>query len=117
MLASDRDRTINSASLVVAAIFGCKGNQIWNEQLLWQPIAVHSIPKPIDYYLHVESGCPRYLKARRDYEVSPEIRAIIEPHKELLQYIEKHAGKPIRTIENIKDVYETLNIERKLNKT
>lgn len=117
VLASDRDRTINSANLVLAGMFPPKGDQIWNEHLNWQPIAVHSIPKPIDRFLHVESGCPRYLKARRDYEVSPEMRALIEPHKELFQYVEKHAGKPVRTIEDMKNVYETLNIERKLNKT
>lgn len=98
-------------------MFPPKNEQVWNDNLLWQPIAVHSIPRKQDYYLYVEDACARYLKARKDYEISPEIRAVIEPHKELFEYIEKHAGTPVRTIENIKDVYETLKIERKLNKT
>lgn len=117
VLSSDRDRTINSANLVLAGMFPPHDNQIWNEQLLWNPIAVHTIPRDIDYYLHVDDACTRYKKARDDYEFSPEIRALIEPHKELFEYVEKHAGTPIRTIENLKDVYETLNIERKMNKT
>lgn len=116
MLSSDRDRTINSAELVLAGMFPPKGDQIWNEELNWQPIAVHTIPKSIDYYLHVESGCARYLKARRDYEVSPEMQALIEPHKELFQYVEKHTGNPVRTIENMKNTWKTLKTERKMNK-
>lgn len=117
VISSDRDRTINSANLVLAAMFPPKGIQIWNENIDWQPIAVHSIPQSIDYYIFAERACARYIKARQDYEKSPEIRAIIEPHKELFHYVEKHAGTPIQTIENLKDIYETLNIERMLNKT
>lgn len=120
-MASGFDRTINSANLVNSAMFPPKDNQIWNEQLpvanLWQPVPVHSIPKPYDYFIHVEDACARYSKGRHDYEISPEIRAIIEPHKKLFQYLEQHTGTPIRTIENLKDIHETLIIERSLNKT
>lgn len=98
-------------------MFPPKGNQIWNEQLLWQPIAVHSIPDPIDYYLSAERACARYLKARVEYGDSPEIRSFLDEHKELFEYVEKHAGTPVRTIEQFKDIYEILDVEQRLNKT
>lgn len=98
-------------------MFPPKNDQVWNDNLLWQPIAVHSIPASIDYYIYVNGACQRYLKARRDYEKSPAIQTLVETHKDLFQYVEKHAGKPIQIIEDLKEVYETLHIERMLNKT
>lgn len=62
-------------------------------------------------------ACARYLKARQDYGSSPQIQSFIDKHKELFEYIEKHAGTPIRTIEQIKDIYEILDVENRLNKT
>lgn len=117
VFSSGIDRTINSANLVLAGLFPPKNEQIWNEQLLWQPIAVHSIPDPIDYYISGETACARYLKARADYGKSPEIQALIDEHKELFEYVEKNAGTPIRTIQQIKDIYEVFDVETRLNKT
>lgn len=62
-------------------------------------------------------ACARYLKARQYYGQSPEIRALIDEHKELFEYVERHVGTPIRTIEQIKDIYEVLDVENLLNKT
>lgn len=117
VLSSDPDRTINSANLVLAGLFPPKSDQIWNDKLLYQPIAVHSIPKSIDYYIFAEKACARYLKARQDYENSPEIRALVDPHKDVFEYCTNYTGVPVQTIENLKDVHETLSIERKFNKT
>lgn len=117
VISSTFDRTINSANLVLAGMFPPKGSQIWNEELLWQPIAVHSIPNVVDYYISAELACARYLKARQDYGRSSEIQAFIDEHKELFEYVEKHTETPIRTIEQMKDIYETLDVENRLNKT
>lgn len=116
-ISSGFDRTINSANLVLAAMFPPKGMQIWNENLPWQPIAVHSIPDQIDYFISGEMACARYLKAREEYGRSPEIRAFIDSHKALFAYVESNTGTPIRTIEQFKDIFETLDVEHRLNKT
>lgn len=102
---------------MLAALFPPKDNQVWNEDLLWQPIAVHSLPQQIDPYIDNESACPRYLKARKEYEQSPEILALLKQHQKLLDYLEKQSGQPIRTLENVKDVHEPLDIEYRTNKT
>lgn len=118
ILASYTDRTINSANLVLAALFPPEKNQVWNEQLLWQPIAVHSIPKSIDFLIHAQEGCARYLKAREEYEEFPKNKELKEQNRELFEYVEKHAGEPVRTLEQLKDIHESLAIEYiRFNKT
>lgn len=115
-MSSAFDRTINSANLVLAGFFPPQRDQVWNEDLLWQPIPVHSIPLDMDVYIDNESACDRYLKARKQYEQSPEILAMIEPNKQIFEYVENFAGQPVRTIADLGDIYQTIDIERGLNK-
>lgn len=117
IISSDFDRTINSGSLVAAALFPPAENQVWNRDLLWQPIPVHSIPKSSDFMLFAETACERYTKILNDYETSREINAIIDKNRDLFQYLEKHSGDPIRTLKQLKDLHNTLYIENSLNKT
>lgn len=117
ILSSDFDRTINSANLVLASMFPPNGLQIWNKMLLWQPIAVHSIPQSIDYFIHAETACARYVEARKQYENAPVNRILVEQHQELFEYLEKHSGQPVRTLKQLKDIHETLDIESRMNKT
>lgn len=115
--ASDYDRTINSANLVLAGLFPPKPNQVWNYNLPWQPIAVHSIPKSIDYYINADHACIRWIEAREEHLQSPGIQKIMDDNRELLEYVEKNAGEPVRTMEFIKDIHEALETENHLNKT
>lgn len=118
ILSSDFDRTINSANLVAAAVFPpTLETEVWNKQLLWQPIAIHSIPQPMDFLFFAETACARYSKILSEYETSREISAKIKQHKELFQYLEKHSGDSIRTFKQLKDLHNTLYIENSLNKT
>lgn len=38
-----------SAQATLAGLFPPTNEQVWNPDLLWQPIPVHTIPKDIDY--------------------------------------------------------------------
>jgi len=117
VLSSDYDRTINSANLVLAGMFPPADNQIWNKDLLWQPIAVHSIPRNVDDLIYAEIACGRYPVARKEFEQSPEIKSMIEQNEELFEYLEEHTGQPVRRIVQLRDIYEALNIEYGFNKT
>lgn len=113
--ASKYDRTINSANLVLAALFPPDDSQVWNEDLLWQPIAVHPIPKSRDYILH-GAACARFVQLRTEFEQSPLIQSMIEQHQDLFDYLELHSGQPIKKIVHLRDLYETLQIEYHSNK-
>ena len=57
---SGRDRCLQSAELQLAALFPPEGDQVWNENLLWQPIPIHSSPVQNDaLMLAYESFCPK----------------------------------------------------------
>lgn len=114
---SDFDRTINSGNLVAAALFPPTENEVWNNDLLWQPIPVHTIPQSMDFFFFAETACARYSEILSEYETSREINATIEKHKDLFEYLEKHSGDPIRTFKHLKDLHNTLYIENSLNKT
>lgn len=48
---SDMDRAHMSAAALLAGMFPPEGNQIWNDQLIWQPIPIHSVPNTQDKVL------------------------------------------------------------------
>lgn len=116
-MSSAIDRTMNTASLVLAALFPPKSSQIWNRDLSWNPIPVHSIPKYLDYLIIAEEACAQYQKLLEEYENSPEVKAVTDQYQHLYQYLEEHTGQPIRTLEHIKDLHGILDVEHRLNKT
>lgn len=48
---SDLDRCHESAAVMLAALFPPQTAQIWNEELLWQPIPIHATPRDLDKVL------------------------------------------------------------------
>lgn len=116
-ISSEIERTINSAALVLAALFPPKNDQIWNKHLLWQPIPVYAIPKHMDSLIVAEKQCDRYQNLIKEFEKTPEVQALYQKNQALFEYLEQHAGIPIRTIEQLKDLHGTLDVERMMNKT
>uniref|UniRef100_U3IDR4 acid phosphatase n=1 Tax=Anas platyrhynchos platyrhynchos TaxID=8840 RepID=U3IDR4_ANAPP len=49
---TDYDRTIMSAQSYLSGLFPPTSSQIWNPELLWQPIPVHIVPKATDRGIH-----------------------------------------------------------------
>ena len=56
---TDVDRTLMSALSNLAGLFPPQGSQVWDEELAWQPIPVHTVPQDEDYLLSSHSHCPR----------------------------------------------------------
>lgn len=52
---SDADRCLQSAGVLLAALFPPDESQIWNPDLLWQPVPIHATPRSldkVDYYYY-----------------------------------------------------------------
>lgn len=116
-ISSELDRSMNSAALVLAGLFPPKSNQIWNSNLLWQPIPVHVISRSRDHLIIAETACAKYKKVLKDYQISPEVKAVTDEYQDVYEYIEKHAGQRIDTLENVKDFYGILDVELMKNLT
>lgn len=106
-----------SAEVTLAGLFPPEGDAIWNGELLWQPIPVHTIPRSSDYVLNAEATCPRFNEALKRYEQSPEHQALLTKHKQLFDYLEEKTGMPIRSLDDIQNLNNTLWIQSITNKT
>lgn len=94
---SDVDRTIMSAQSALAGLYTPQGTQIWNNNLLWQPIPVHTLPANVDYTTGgALPPCPSYERAYNKYMASSsEILRYNESSKPIGDYITKNTGAVI----------------------
>ncbi|XP_049846637.1 lysosomal acid phosphatase-like isoform X1 [Schistocerca gregaria] len=110
---SDNDRCLMSAETCLAGLYPPKGDQVWNTELLWQPIPIHATPRNLDALIVMKKPCPRYEKELQQMYNSPEIQKINEENSELYKYLSKHTGKSIQSILDVEYLYNTLEIEEK----
>lgn len=114
---TDIDRVLMSAASNLAGLFPPSYNELWNPNILWQPIPIHTIPIQFDYVLNGEANCPRFNEAFKKYTQSPEYLNIFKKHKPLFEYLEKHTGLSIRDLIVIQNLNNTLFIQSITNKT
>ncbi|XP_055301172.1 prostatic acid phosphatase-like [Sitodiplosis mosellana] len=113
---TDVDRTLMSAAANLAGLFPPDDNQVWNRDINWRPIPIHSIPLDLDYVLYVGKPCPRYDHAMEEYLNSSEHANLIAKYKEMFTYLEENSGVQIRTFDDAQLLYNTLWIENQKNK-
>lgn len=114
---TDVDRAIMTAQTNLASLYKPTYDEIWDDDLDWQPIPVHTIPAEIDYILSCQRECPRYRAAFRKYRKrSDEVQKILSDNKDLFDYWSDKCGLKIRHIKHVHKLYKTLSIERAQNK-
>ncbi|XP_015179982.1 PREDICTED: venom acid phosphatase Acph-1-like [Polistes dominula] len=95
---SDYDRTKVSLQLVLAGLFPTKNVQIWNDNLLWQPIPTKYVPRVYDN-LFLTHECPRFsdeLKTILEYtEIKEELASFDDLNIELSKYTGRNVHNPI----------------------
>lgn len=114
-LGTDTDRTIMSAAANLAGMFPPQGDEIWNSDLQWQPIPIHSVPVQNDYILSFCKTCPRLQYEHEKYLFGSDEEALLKKHKPLLQYIELHSGAHLNTCRSVWGLYDILTIEQSRN--
>ncbi|CAH1398948.1 unnamed protein product [Nezara viridula] len=106
---TDVDRTKMSAALVLAGMFPPRDEQIWNKDLLWQPIPT-SHQKLAEDKLLLVRGCPRYSEAVAEVKAN-QLAETIAKQKDLYDYLFEHSGKTVTDPDGVMDIYSTLKAE------
>ena len=95
---TDVDRTLMSALSNLAGLFPPQGEQVWDEELAWQPIPVHTVPQDEDYLLSSHAHCPRFEELQKEIESGEWMRDIYTSNRDLFEYVSLNAGENITNI-------------------
>ncbi|KAM6101712.1 prostatic acid phosphatase-like [Theristicus caerulescens] len=114
---TDYDRTIMSAQTYLAGLFPPTGSQIWNPELLWQPIPVHILQKSTDRMLHFPlPDCPHFEELQNETQTSSEFQSRIQPYMDFLQTMAVNTGLELNNLKKLDNfqlwnTYDTLHCE------
>ncbi|KYM98697.1 Lysosomal acid phosphatase [Cyphomyrmex costatus] len=114
---TDVDRTLMSAEANLAGLYPPVRTEIWDNNIYWIPIPVHTIPALEDYVLKASKYCPRYQYELEKLLTSPEIEHIKKANAKLFAYLTEHSGDNITSIRAVEHLYDNLYIETLYNKT
>lgn len=106
-----------SALSNLAGLFPPPKEDLWNPNIPWQPIPVHTIPENLDHVLAAKRPCPLYAFTLKKYKNSPEYRELNKRFKPLYEYLTKHSGKKVESFTAVQNLYNTLWIEDLYNLT
>lgn len=108
---TDEERNLQSAQCNAAGMFPPSGDEVWNKQLAWQPIPIHTIPLSDDYLLNSFVPCPRFDQMFRQRMESHEIKSLLENHTELVDFMERGSGKLLPELVDVLNLYNILFVE------
>lgn len=92
-------------------MFPPSDDEIWNNELNWQPIPIHTIPLSEDYLLNSFVPCPRFDHMFKEHMESMEIKSLLENHKELINFMERNSGQPLPALVDVLNLYNILYVE------
>lgn len=92
-ISTDYVRTKMSCLLVLAGLYPPQGNQLWKDDLNWQPISYDYNPAGNDHLLGDPfSECPKYREVYDEFLLSKEGILLTEKHQTLYSYLSLHTG-------------------------
>lgn len=111
---TDLDRTMMSAATCLAGLFPPTGQQIWNSNLIWQPIPIIVLPQSIDTKIfNTMNECKLREKLYKEYMNSAEVLQIFANYQHIFDNVTAFCG-------DSKDVFlvlDSFKIEKLRNRT
>lgn len=113
---TDYDRAIMSAQTTLAGLFPPANEEIWNENILWQPIPVHTVS--YDYQLFGASKCLKFKENFEKYtKNSSEVREMLASCVNLYPILSERSGMNISSVLKTYSFFDTLYTEHLHNKS
>ncbi|XP_050428309.1 prostatic acid phosphatase-like [Adelges cooleyi] len=115
---TDTDRTAMTASTFLAGAFPPFGKQVWNKELQWIPIPIHSIPSSQDNLLRVTKPCPVFDEEFRKAKIETE-NGMFQNNstRTFFDYLSNHTGMEIKHLSDVENIYNSLNIQQRNHMT
>ncbi|XP_055305423.1 prostatic acid phosphatase-like [Sitodiplosis mosellana] len=110
---TDFDRTLMSASVLAAAVYPPSGDEIWNDEIAWQPVPIHTGPLHEEQLLPWKIPCPRFMFLFEQYQSSPEYKSIFARYEPSIKHWERHSGQSLDKLADIMYLYDTLFVENR----
>lgn len=104
-----------SAEANLAGLYPPEGNQIWNENLKWQPIPVHSNEHKLIF--PERDDCPKYKKEFKKVKKNDYFKNINKKYTDLLDAISKYSGTTYDDIKGVREVRDNIYVYESYNKS
>lgn len=106
-----------SAQTCLAGLFPPTADEVWNSNVDWQPIPVHTMPKKSDYLIAIGTDCPKFTHLREKYmEKSIEYQRIFTDYADRIKYWSEMSGLKFKTTYDVYQLHNILTIEKEQNK-
>ncbi|XP_052637969.1 lysosomal acid phosphatase [Harpia harpyja] len=110
---TDCDRTLMSAETNLAGLYPPEGQQMFNPNISWQPIPVHTVPESEERLLKFPlTPCPRYEQLQNETRHSAEYINKTKENWQFLQMVANETGIRDVSLECVWSVYDTLFCEQ-----
>uniref|UniRef100_A0A098LZ60 Lysosomal acid phosphatase n=1 Tax=Hypsiglena sp. JMG-2014 TaxID=1550645 RepID=A0A098LZ60_9SAUR len=109
---TDFDRTLMSAEANLAGLYPPKGQQVFNPNITWQPIPVHTVPDHMEKLLRFPlPSCPRYEQLQNETKHTPEYVNMTIHNMEFLKMVANMTGIQDVSLESVWSVHDALFCE------
>ncbi|XP_031137253.1 uncharacterized protein LOC116037490 isoform X2 [Sander lucioperca] len=113
---TDQDRTLMSAEANLAGLYPPSGHQVFEENLTWQPIPVHTVSQSEERLLSFPLGdCPRYEQLMNETKRTKEFINVTNTYQDIIELVKKKTGLNEINVESVWIVYDTLFCESRHN--
>lgn len=107
-----------SAQAHLAGLYPPVGDQVWNDQLLWQPIPIHTLPGADDIIIaQTTSDCDKYNRLYKELLESADIQDLYKQNEDLFQYVREYTKDNITSFGQLSYLYDTFYVEKQNNLT